>query len=69
LLLEPESRVEEEEGRLLKVLKGSLVGARCEPVVDALKMVYLDYSPLRLGGDIIFKLLKRVVKTQLPQSK
>ena len=69
LLLKPNNHVEEEEGRLLKVLKGALVGARCEPVVDALKMVYLDYSPLRLGGDIIFSLLKRIVKTQLPQSK
>lgn len=57
----------DEDGRLLQVLKGSLVGARCEPVVEALKMCYLDYSPLRLGGDIIFKLLKRIVKTQIPK--
>jgi len=58
---------DDEEGRLLQVLKGTLVGARCGPVVDALKMCYLDYSPLRLGGDIIFKLLGRIVKTQLPK--
>jgi len=57
----------EEDGRLLQVLKGSLVGARCEPVVEALKMCYLEYSPLRLGGDIIFKLLTQVVKTQIPK--
>jgi len=62
-----EGEMGEEDGRLLQVLKGSLVGARCEPVVEALKMCYLDYSPLRLGGDIIFKLLTRIVKTQIPK--
>jgi len=64
---EQEGEAGEDDGRLLQVLKGSLVGARCEPVVEALKMCYLDYSPLRLGGDIIFKLLTRVVKTQIPK--
>lgn len=57
--------VNEEDNRLLQVLKGSLVGARCQPVVEALKMCYLEYSPLRLGGDIIFKLLKGVVANQV----
>jgi len=66
-LREQEGEAGDEDGRLLQVLKGSLVGARCEPVVEALKMCYLDYSPLRLGGDIIFKLLTRVVKTQIPK--
>jgi len=66
-LLQKEQEGEDEDGRLLQVLKGSLVGARCEPVVEALKMCYLEYSPLRLGGDIIFKLLTRVVKTQIPK--
>lgn len=56
---------DKEDDRLLQVLTGALVGSRCEPVVDALKMCYLDYSPLRLGGDIIYKLLKRVVATQI----
>lgn len=56
---------DDEESRLLQVLKGALVGARCDPLVEALKMCYLDYSPLRLGGDVIFKLLGRVVQTQL----
>ena len=60
---------DEEEDRLLQVLKGALVGARCDPLVEALKMCYLDYSPLRLGGDVIFKLLGRVVRTQLPQNE
>jgi len=64
---EQDGEAGEEEGRMLQVLKGSLVGARCEPVVEALKMCYLEYSPLRLGGDIIFKLLTQVVKTQIPK--
>jgi len=58
---------DDDDGRLLQVLKGSLIGARCKPLVEALKMCYLEYSPLRLGGDIIFKLLKQVVKTQFPK--
>lgn len=60
---------EDGDNRLLQVLKGSLVGVHCEPVVDALKMCYLDYSPLRLGGDVIFKLLKQVVASQVPRNK
>ena len=56
---------EEGEDRMLQVLKGSFVGARCQPVADALRVCYLEYSPLRFGGDLIFKLLKRVVESQL----
>jgi hypothetical protein len=55
----------DEEGRLLRVLRGSLAGARCAPVAEALRVCYLEYSPLRLGGDLIFKLLKRIVAAQL----
>ena len=57
-----------EDGRLLQVLKGSFAGARCQPVADALRVCYLEYSPLRLGGDLIFKLLKRVVAAQTSKS-
>jgi len=60
----PSSEGDDEDGRLLQVLKGSFAGARCEPVAEALKQVYIEYSPLRLGGDLIFKLLKRVVAAQ-----
>jgi len=69
-ILEKESgKNQDDDSRMLQVLKGSLVGARIEPVVEALKMCYLDYSPIRLGGDVIFKLLKRVVKTQIPKTE
>ena len=60
-----EDCVEEGESRMLQVLQGAFVGARCQPVADALRVGYLEYSPLRLGGDLIFKLLKRVVASQL----
>jgi len=60
---------EDEDSRLLQVLKGSLVGVHCEPVLEALKMCYLEYSPLRFGGDVIFKLLKQVVASQTPKKK
>jgi Ca2+-binding EF-hand superfamily protein len=56
----------EDDGRMLQVLKGSFAGARCQPIADALRVCYLEYSPLRLGGDVIFKLLKRVVASQNP---
>ena len=49
------------DGRLLVVLRGGWEIARCEPVTDALRYAYLEYSSLRLGGDLIFKLLSRVV--------
>jgi len=55
----------DEENRLLQVLKGSFAGARCEPVATALRVCYMEYSPLRMGGDLIFKLLKRVVASQV----
>ena len=55
----------EEDDRMLQVLVGSFAGARCPPVADALRVCYLEYSALRLGGDLIFKLLKRVVGAQL----
>ena len=53
-----------DDTRMLQVLKGSFAGARCRPIADALRVCYLEYSPLRLGGDVIFKLLKRVVASQ-----
>uniref|UniRef100_A0A7S0CM50 EF-hand domain-containing protein n=1 Tax=Proboscia inermis TaxID=420281 RepID=A0A7S0CM50_9STRA len=66
--LELKATNNDKDGRLLQVLKGSLIGARCEPVVEALKMVYMEYSPLRLGGDIIFKLLGKVVDNQVAKA-
>lgn len=66
---EDNSANEGDDSRLLQVLKGSMIGARCEPLVKALRMCYMDYSPLRFGGDVIFKLLGRVVKTQIAKNE
>jgi hypothetical protein len=30
--------------------------------VEALRCVYVEYAPLRMGGDLIFKILKSVYK-------
>jgi hypothetical protein len=54
-----------EEDRLRRVLLGSFEGARCEPVAQALRVCYEEYSPLRFGGDLIFRVLKRVVSGRL----
>ena len=48
--------------RLRAVLAGCFAGARNEGVVKALKILYVDYGPLRMGGDLIFKLMNQVVK-------
>ena len=40
------------ESRMLDVLRGCFVGDRNEKIVSALKIVYLDYSALRIGGDL-----------------
>ena len=47
--------------RLRTVLDGCFVGARTPPVVEALKIVYEDYYPLRVAGDLIFRLMKSFV--------
>lgn len=50
-----------QEGRLADVLRGCFAGARNPKVVKALKIVYTDYSALRVGGDLIFKLMSKLV--------
>jgi len=59
----------ESEGRLTQVLLGTFAGARCEPVASALRLCYEEYSPLRMGGDLIFQLLKRVVATRIEKGR
>ena len=56
------------DGRLREVMAGALVGARCPTMVGALRVCYLEYSALRLGGDLIFKLLKRIVAAEVISS-
>ena len=52
------------EGRRLDVLRGCFVGAANQRVVEALRVVYLDYSALRVAGNTIFSLMAALV-TQL----
>lgn len=53
--------VPEGTGRRLDVLRGCFVGAANHRVVEALRVVYLDYAALRLAGNSIFALMKALV--------
>ena len=50
-------------------LRRAFAGSRCAQISDALRVCYLEYSPLRLGGDLIFKLLKRIVASQIASQR
>lgn len=50
------------EGRMWDVLKGCFDGAKNKDVVNALRIVYLDYSALRVAGDLVFKLVSKLVR-------
>ena len=47
--------------RRKEILLGCFVGARTIQVKLALKFVYVEYKALRLGGDLIFRLMRKVV--------
>lgn len=55
------ARAETRNPRLAEVLDGCFAGARNPSVVRALRILYTDYRPLRMGGDLIFKLMKTLV--------
>jgi len=46
--------------RRFEILRGCFVGARNEKNVAALKIVYMDYAALRIGGDLIFQLMSKI---------
>ena len=54
------SKAESKNPRLALVLEGCFAGAKNPPVVDALKILYVDFRPLRMAGDLIFKLMRKV---------
>lgn len=56
-----EDLVPEGDGRLKEVLTGCFYGAKNKQIVNALRIVYVDYSALRVSGDLIFKLMKSLV--------
>ena len=63
-----ENFVPKGEGRRLDILRGCFVGAENEKVVEALKIVYVDYSALRMAGDLIFSLMTALVSGKSQQS-
>lgn len=52
---------ENDDGRMMEVLRGSFAGAKNNKIVSALKIVYMDYSALRVGGDLVFKLMSKLM--------
>jgi hypothetical protein len=53
------------DGRRLDILKGCFVGAESKEIVEALRIVYTDYSALRMSGDLIFKVMTTLVKSTM----
>ncbi|KAL7528843.1 hypothetical protein ACHAXR_002663 [Thalassiosira sp. AJA248-18] len=51
---------ERQQSRRMEILRGCFFGAQNAKVVAALKIVYMDYAALRLGGDLIFKLMSTI---------
>ncbi|KAL3811429.1 hypothetical protein ACHAXA_006653 [Cyclostephanos tholiformis] len=49
-----------QKSRRFEILRGCFVGARNEGNVAALKIVYMDYAALRIGGDLIFRLMSNI---------
>eukprot|EP00966_Prymnesium_polylepis_P301827 6973192-Prymnesium_polylepis.2 len=47
--------------RLGQVLVGCFRGTENTALLAALRLVYVKYAPLRVGGDLIFKLVQRIV--------
>lgn len=54
------SRAEARNPRLALVLEGCFAGAKQPPVVEALKILYIDFRPLRMAGDLIFKMMRKL---------
>lgn len=49
------------EGRRLDILRGCFVGSENPKVVEALKIIYVDYAALRMSGNLIFKLVSALM--------
>jgi len=51
----------EKNPRMGLVLEGCFAGSKNPPVVGALKTLYVDFRPLRMAGDLIFKMMRKLV--------
>lgn len=56
------SKAQSQNPRLALVLEGCFAGSRNPPVVDALKILYIDFRPLRMAGDLIFKMMRKLAR-------
>eukprot|EP00547_Thalassionema_nitzschioides_P009271 CAMPEP_0194227712 /NCGR_PEP_ID=MMETSP0156-20130528/43001_1 /TAXON_ID=33649 /ORGANISM="Thalassionema nitzschioides, Strain L26-B" /LENGTH=344 /DNA_ID=CAMNT_0038960205 /DNA_START=39 /DNA_END=1073 /DNA_ORIENTATION=- len=54
------SKAEARNPRLAIVLEGCFAGAKQPQVVDALKILYMDFLALRMAGDLIFKMMRKL---------
>jgi hypothetical protein len=59
---ESSSKAEARNPRLALVLEGCFAGAKQQPVVDALGILYVDFLPLRMAGDLIFKMMRKLAR-------
>mmetsp|Transcript_31847 Transcript_31847/g.77191 ORF Transcript_31847/g.77191 Transcript_31847/m.77191 type:complete len:326 (+) Transcript_31847:71-1048(+) len=55
------------EGRRLDILRGCFVGSENPKVVEALKIIYVDYAALRMSGNWIFKLVSALMGRAMRQ--
>ena len=56
------SKAEDRNPRLALVLAGCFVGAKQPEVVSALKILYVDFLALRMAGDLIFKIMRKLAR-------
>jgi len=56
-------------GRTERILYGCFSGAKDPQVVEALRSVYVDFTALRMAGDIIFKLLTKYMNSKTKKAK
>jgi hypothetical protein len=57
---ESSSKAAARNPRLALVLEGCFAGAKQPDVVNALKILYMDFLALRMAGDLIFKMMRKL---------
>ena len=57
------------EGRRLDILNGCFVGSENPKVVEALRIIYTDYSALRMSGDWIFQVVSTLMKAAMKRGQ
>ena len=54
------TKAEARNPRLALVLAGCFAGAKQAAVREALKILYVDFLALRMAGDLIFKMMRKL---------